>query len=532
MIIIVSENDKLFQAISIIVEDAINKSTKTLTIKGKIEQKIEGTDSYKINYQNTEIVASSIGQAYNNGDEVFVLLPNGNLQTEKFILGKTNNRVPSFTFNGEGLSQQDLALLQDIINEIQNLSSDNIITPVEKQSLQLQWQNIQKSYNEIIELRRPYASDINIGNLTTSFNALSAYFTSLLADMEESTSINGEEFRGAVGTYLTQDTEIRLLIQEALRDELIYKVDIFSTNGESFKNNIINTNLKAIIMRGKNIITNNIDSSQIIWNKLNSMGEKISNWEKTGVSIPITQDDVEGKQIFQVSIYVQEAIVARDIITIVDLNDIGALNLSYSTKLTKSQVFDPSSKTYDPDYAKDFQIIRVKTTYNNEDVSDKTSYKWFFNGGEINSDSRFEIQSNKLIIKKNITSTEIPLSKISIEAIYYNSEYQVDIQEYLEIEFVCISDGVSPYRVEILSENGLIFKNGIVQTTLSAIVYKGADDVTNVLDANQFRWKKINYDGTLDIAWNNIHAGGTKTITITSEDIYKRATFNCEIQEI
>lgn len=521
----------LFKSMELIAEKKVSELDTPGIIVGNIIERLNNSDSYSISYLNTEITASSLGGLYNKGDEVFILLPSG-LNKTKFILGKTNNRTPTFTFNGEGLSEQDLALLQDIINEIQNLSSDNIITPVEKQSLQLQWQNIQKSYNEIIELRRPYASDINISNLTTSFNALSAYFTSLLADMEESTSINGEEFREAVSTYLTQDTEIRLLIQEALRDELIYKVDIFSTNGESFKNNIINTNLKAIIMRGKNIITNNIDPSQIIWNKLNGMGEIISGWEKTGVSIPITQDDVEGKQIFQVSIYVEEAIVARDIVTIVDLNDIGALNLSYSTKLTKSQVFDPSSKTYDPDYTKDFQVITVKTTYNNEDVSDKTSYKWFFNGGEINSDSRFEIQNNKLIVKKNITSAEIPLSKISIEAIYYNSEYQVDIQEYLEIEFVCISDGVSPYRVEILSENGLIFKNGVVQTTLSAIVYKGADDVTNVLDANQFRWKKINYDGTLDTAWNSIHAGGTKTITITSEDIYKRATFNCEIQEI
>lgn len=86
--------------------------------------------------------------------------------------------------------------------------------------------------------------------------------------------------------------------------------------------------------------------------------------------------------------------------------------------------------------------------------------------------------------------------------------------------------------VKIISENGLLFKNGIIQTTLKAIVYRGKDNITNVLDANQFRWTKTLGDGTQDDDWNNRHAGGTKSITVTATDIYRRATFNCEIVEI
>lgn len=93
-------------------------------------------------------------------------------------------------------------------------------------------------------------------------------------------------------------------------------------------------------------------------------------------------------------------------------------------------------------------------------------------------------------------------------------------------------DGQSPYDVDIISTNGLLFKNGVIQTTLTAVVYRGEDNVTDQLDANQFKWTKINADGTLDKTWNNIHAGGTKSITVTSEDIYHRATFNCDIVEI
>lgn len=93
-------------------------------------------------------------------------------------------------------------------------------------------------------------------------------------------------------------------------------------------------------------------------------------------------------------------------------------------------------------------------------------------------------------------------------------------------------DGQSPYDVDIISTNGLLFKNGIIQTTLTAVVYRGEENVTEQLDANQFRWTKINADGSLDKTWNTIHAGGAKTITVTSEDIYRRATFNCDIVEI
>lgn len=89
-----------------------------------------------------------------------------------------------------------------------------------------------------------------------------------------------------------------------------------------------------------------------------------------------------------------------------------------------------------------------------------------------------------------------------------------------------------PYEVQIFSRNGLIFKNGVIQTTLDALVFRGKDNITDALDANQFRWTKTLSDGTQDGDWNNRNAGGTKSITVTANDIYRRATFNCEIVEI
>lgn len=89
-----------------------------------------------------------------------------------------------------------------------------------------------------------------------------------------------------------------------------------------------------------------------------------------------------------------------------------------------------------------------------------------------------------------------------------------------------------PYRAEILSSQGVVFKNGNVHTILSCKVYRGADDVTDTLNASQFHWTRVSDDPEGDTAWNSAHAGGTKTITVTPDDVVIRATFNCEIDEV
>lgn len=86
-----------------------------------------------------------------------------------------------------------------------------------------------------------------------------------------------------------------------------------------------------------------------------------------------------------------------------------------------------------------------------------------------------------------------------------------------------------PYRAEIISTNGLVFKNGIVNTVLFCNVKQGDADVTDSIDASRFRWSRVSDDAAGDKVWNARYAAGTKSVTITSADIYARATFNCEV---
>lgn len=86
----------------------------------------------------------------------------------------------------------------------------------------------------------------------------------------------------------------------------------------------------------------------------------------------------------------------------------------------------------------------------------------------------------------------------------------------------------TPYRVEIISTNGMFFKQGVVSTTLKAQVYKGSTDVTSHLQNNQFLWRRVDKDGNEDIPWNQAHAG-LKEVPITRQDLKQRATFLCQI---
>jgi len=91
-----------------------------------------------------------------------------------------------------------------------------------------------------------------------------------------------------------------------------------------------------------------------------------------------------------------------------------------------------------------------------------------------------------------------------------------------------IRRGEDAYRVEIISSQGNLFKNGIVSTELSAMVYRGDEDITASTGVQHFIWKRTSADLAADAIWNADHAGGAKTITITPTDVTVRATFNCK----
>ena len=91
--------------------------------------------------------------------------------------------------------------------------------------------------------------------------------------------------------------------------------------------------------------------------------------------------------------------------------------------------------------------------------------------------------------------------------------------------------GESAISLQIISSMGNIFKNGAISTTLTVKVWSGDEEVTALFDDNDFRWTRVSDDAQSDRAWNAAHFGGAKQIVITQNDVWRRATFFCELKD-
>jgi hypothetical protein len=120
-------------------------------------------------------------------------------------------------------------------------------------------------------------------------------------------------------------------------------------------------------------------------------------------------------------------------------------------------------------------------------------------------------------VLQRLQSAELKIEADAIiSTVTESTTYQTDISNIV-------------YKAEIISSNGNVFKNGAVSTTLECRVYHGSSDVTSTINASRFKWTRVSNDPDSDAIWNAQNAGGVKSITLTTDDVYQRATFNCEI---
>ena len=94
------------------------------------------------------------------------------------------------------------------------------------------------------------------------------------------------------------------------------------------------------------------------------------------------------------------------------------------------------------------------------------------------------------------------------------------------------SDGISPINLVIESSNGYQFKNNIINTTFTAILYQNNKEIDSDGTKFAYVWSKTKSDGTADTAWNLAHQSSQKSITITNGDVWQRATFDCTAEPL
>lgn len=91
-------------------------------------------------------------------------------------------------------------------------------------------------------------------------------------------------------------------------------------------------------------------------------------------------------------------------------------------------------------------------------------------------------------------------------------------------------DGFS-YTVTIQSSNGNTFRmNEAVDTVLSVQVLRNGEDITSSMADYRFSWKRNTGNATADEAWNSLDkAISHKSVSITKDDCIGRTVFDCEV---
>ena len=97
---------------------------------------------------------------------------------------------------------------------------------------------------------------------------------------------------------------------------------------------------------------------------------------------------------------------------------------------------------------------------------------------------------------------------------------------------ITLANMVEQIDLVILTSNGNTFKNNNIASTLTATLWRGNKEIDKDGTEFSYVWKKINSDETPDEHWNQSHSYSQKSIRITEADVFRRATFSCEVQYV
>lgn len=151
----------------------------------------------------------------------------------------------------------------------------------------------------------------------------------------------------------------------------------------------------------------------------------------------------------------------------------------------------------------------------NETIAD--SYSWSKDGNEVANTQSITIDGSSIIDKSVFVFT----AKINDNIVASQS-----------VTITNVDDGTSPINLVIDSSNGYQFKNNIINTTFTAILYQNNKEIDSEGTKFAYIWSKTNADGTVDTAWNLAHQTSQKSITITNSDVWQRATFDCTAEPL
>lgn len=85
-------------------------------------------------------------------------------------------------------------------------------------------------------------------------------------------------------------------------------------------------------------------------------------------------------------------------------------------------------------------------------------------------------------------------------------------------------------RVEVESDGGNYMLKGQKTKKLTAHVYVGEQEVTEIFPPTNFSWKRRSRDAESDEYWNRQHIGAGKEIEVRESEIERSAVFVCDVR--
>ena len=97
---------------------------------------------------------------------------------------------------------------------------------------------------------------------------------------------------------------------------------------------------------------------------------------------------------------------------------------------------------------------------------------------------------------------------------------------------VTVTNMVEPTTLVVKTSNGNIFKNNLINTKLTATLWRGGKEIDQDGSMYTYIWTKTDDDGEPDTLWNQTHSYSQKTIGITQKDVFRRAQFECNVEPL
>ena len=88
------------------------------------------------------------------------------------------------------------------------------------------------------------------------------------------------------------------------------------------------------------------------------------------------------------------------------------------------------------------------------------------------------------------------------------------------------ADGLA-YVLQVTSDKGTVFVNGMGSLILTGTLYRNGEDVTSTIAEGNWSWYRVSADTAYDAVWNRLHEGVGNTCRITGEDVSRMAQFGC-----